>query len=534
MLSLGAMNRLQQIATVLVKHELLHVVNLLGIRSFLPFSKRFRRTRKTDIVSTQPRTLRKIFEELGGGFIKLGQLLAMRPDLVGERYSREFEKLLDKVPPEDPQNIQTIIAHIPFKRFSFTPIGSGSVAQVHKAVLDGKTVAVKIRRPNVEKTFKEDIELLEFLARQIQEQFNPTFIDPLAIVQEFKDYTKRELDLSHEAANIRRFTKNFKNNKNVIIPCVYEEYSSSSILIMEYVQGITINKITKNHKRVVDRLTKVLYKMFFEDRFFHADLHPGNILVQNRKLVFLDFGIVGHFTQSFEKKMFLLFSRLVNGDLEGTADCLLDLDVGDEEPDVQVLKDGLYNVLADYYDQPLKKYPFEKMFYGAVDVARRSRVKVPATFVLFGKSLATMEGTCREIEPNFNVVNNAKPYVKKLIKKRLSPARILKSTKHVLSQFYGLLSTLPANITDFSRKFTRVEERIIDIDKTFHRLIDMLWRVAKLISLSILFATFFTVAMIFVNKPPLFFGYSIFFYIGMLASIVLLLAIFKLFLERRH
>lgn len=529
MLDLHAINRLKQIALVLFEHELHHVVSTIGLKGHLPFSKKLRCKNKN--FEAQPETLRKVFEDLGGAFIKLGQLMALRPDLVGEKYSKEFSKLLHNVPAEKPDTIKKLVAHIPFTNFSSTPLGVGSIAQVHKAKLDGKWVAVKIKRPKVDEQFSRDIKLMEWAAKLIADNYELSFIDPVQIVEEFKTYTEKELDLSHEAANIRRFTNNFRNQKNVMIPKVYDKYTTNKILIMEFVEGTPINKIKKN-KLVVKRLTDTLYKMLFEDRFFHADLHPGNILVNKGKLIFLDFGIVGYISVDFERKLFGLFANLVQGDLDGTADCLIDLDVGDDEPRIQVLKDGIYNVLGDYYDQPLKKIPFGNMFYGAVEVARQSRIKLPANFVLFGKSLVTMDGTCREIDPDFNVMTNAKPYVRKMIRKSLSPKRFVKNAKTLSYQLYEVINQLPYGMKDFLRKFTKIEERIIDIDKTFHNMTKTMWHFGRLISMSLLFATFFITSMIFINQPPLLYGYSMFFYLGMIASLVILVSLLHLFYEK--
>lgn len=503
---------------------------MLNLKSYLPFFKRVKCKSKDEYA--QPETLRKVFEELGGGFLKLGQLLALRPDLVGPKFSKEFEKLFSDVPPEDYELILKLTKDIPLKNISRVPLGSGSVAQVHKATLKGKTVAVKIKRPDVDKKFSQDIRLLEFVAKQVEAYYHPTLIDPIAIVQEFKDYTKQELDLSHEAANIKRFDKNLKKEKNVLIPKVYDEYSNENILIMDFMEGVPINKITKNKKPVIDLLVRVVYKMLFEDRFFHADLHPGNILVAGKKIIFLDFGIAGHIDSSFEKKLFRLFANLVQGDLDGTAESLVELDIGDDEPDLQLLKDGLFNVLADYYDKSLDQLPFEKVFYGAIDVARRSRIRLPSNMVLFGKSLVSLDGTCRGVDPNFNVVKNAKPYVKKLAFKRYSPKTIFKDSKKVIFQMFSMLESLPSGMRSLSRKFTKIEERVIDIDKTFHELNKTIRRTMKLLSMTILFATFFIVSMIFINKPPLLFGFSIFFYAGLLASLILFVGVVDLLVKK--
>ena len=519
--------RLREIAGILFEYELHHLIALLELKAHLPFHHRFEQPKQW---TTQPETLRRVFEQLGGAFIKLGQLLALRPDLVGKAYSKEFEKLLADVPPEEFETIQYATKHIPLQHLEKLPLGSGSIAQVHKAKLHGKTVAIKIKRPDIEKRFEEDIHIMEYLARKLVKTYHPTYADPIRIVEEFKRYTEKELDMLHEAANMKRFAHNFKNT-SIIIPQVIDKYTNHQVLVMSYEQGTTILDATipkKERKEIINQVTQAVYKMLFEDRFFHADLHPGNIYVRKKRLIFLDFGIIGHIDRAMERKLFKLFSGLVNGNIEQTTQALLDINISTEEPDIQALKDGLYDVLGDYYNQPLHTMEFSRIFYGAIDVARQSRIKMPAHLVLFGKSLVTMEGFCREIDPNFNIVKNAKPFVRRLIQKETSPKAIVKKTKESATVVYDTAMRLPEMVDDFSRKFGIIEQRVIDIDKTFHRLIHQLWKIGKLMSMSIIFATVMVVALLLVSTGAKWGNISIISYICWGIAIVLLLGILRI------
>ncbi|MFT4302967.1 MAG: ABC1 kinase family protein [Candidatus Woesearchaeota archaeon] len=516
--------RIKEVALALFDFELHHIASHLGITKYLPFHKRFEPDSKKDL---NPEIIRQLFEKLGGAFIKLGQLLALRPDLIGKEYSKEFEKLLSNVPPEDPIIIKSLVKHIPFSKFNIKPLGSASIAQVHKAVLNGHSVAVKIKRPGIEKKFQEDISIIEFLAKLIKEKYNPSFVDPVNIVEEFKKYTLNEMDFNHEASNMRRFALNFKGSKEIIIPKVYEKYSNKDILVMRFEEGHNILNVKKD-KTIIRKITNSVYKMLFEDRFFHADLHPGNIYVHGKKIVLLDYGIVGHIDKVLERKLFYLFSSLVNGNIEGTANALLEINIGDKDPDVAYLREGLYNVLGDYYNTSLSKMDFSKIFYGSIEVARRSHIKIPAQLVLFGKSLVTMEGFCRQVDPSFNVVKNAKPYVNKLIKKELSPKNLIKHAKDFSWQLHELLAGAPDTLRNIIRRFNMMEERIVDIDNTFRNLIKVMWNGVRLLTLSIVFLAFIIASLLLLHYEPLYYGFSIYSLVGFGFAFVILIIIFNL------
>jgi len=518
---------MREIVSVLFDYEMHHFIKVLGLKMHLPVHKRFEPT--SEHFMTQPETIREIFEKLGGAFIKLGQLLALRPDLIGHEYSKEFEKLLVDVPPEDPIVIKGLIKDIPCKKFDAKPLGSASIAQVHKATLDGKTVAIKIKKPDVDKKFHEDIQIMEYFARKIKEKYNPSYVDPVDIVDEFKRYTEKELDFKHEASNIKKFANNFKKNKDILIPKVYEKYSNKNILVMEFIDGKNIFETKyKNKHAIINKVVSAVQKMIFEDRFFHADLHPGNIYIKGNRIVFLDFGIVGHIDQTLDRKLFYLYSSLVEPNLDRVADALLDLNIGSREPDIQCLKDGLYDVLGDDYDQPIENMDFGKIFYGAIEVARKSHIKVPAQLVLFGKSLATVQGFCKEIDPKFNIVKHAKPYVKKFIRQQMSPKKVIKRGKDLVIQAHEFMMGFPEGMRSLLRKFTIIEERVVDIDITVQKLTRAIWKSGKLLSMTLLFMTFFVSSLLLMDHPLLNGTYPFLSTIGFVLSGLFFIAILRI------
>jgi ubiquinone biosynthesis protein len=231
-----------------------------------------------------------------------------------------------------------------------------------------------------------------------------------------------------------------------------------------------------------------------------------------------------------ERKIFHLFSALVMGNIERTASALLEINISKKDPDSDCLKEGLHNVLGDYYDQPIGKIDFQSVFYGSIEVARKSHIKIPAQLVLFGKSLVTMEGFCKQVDPTFNIITDAKVYVNKFIKKKLSPVNIAKQSKDLAFQMYELVILFPEMVRSISRKFQLVEQRIIDSDKTFKKLTNVIWSAGKLLSLTLIFATIMIAAVMLIHVPPTYKGYSIFSLSALFVNFFIFIGILRLIL----
>ena len=346
--------RLREIAAVFLELELHYLIDLFSLKYHLPWHKRiYSKDLPIDNSHAHPETIRQIFERLGGGFLKLGQLLALRPDLVGVEYAKSFEKLLDHVEPVEWDDLkESIEKYLPeginaFKQIDKNPIASGSIAQVHKAILhNGTVVAVKVRRPEIEKIFHGDIAIMYSFTKILSKRYNLEFMNPEKVVEEFQAYTLKELNLKHEARNMIRFAANFAGNKNVLIPKVYSDLSNEKILVMEFVEGehlLEERNIDKNNE-VVKKLTSAVFKQLFSDGFFHADLHPGNIMVISNglkkkdpglKIAFLDFGIVGYIDSVLKEQMSDLFIALITGSLEKTAIALINLNTSKSDPSLR-------------------------------------------------------------------------------------------------------------------------------------------------------------------------------------------------------
>ncbi len=525
--------RLKEIAQVFLELELHHLIDVFSFQKHLPWHKRIHK--KETLSHTQPETVRLIFERLGGAFLKLGQLLALRPDLIGKEYSKEFESLLDQVPEQPWEDIEPIINSRlkkgikTFKSFNKKPIASGSIAQVYKAKLhNGKEVAVKVRRPGIEKQFNEDINIMFALTEILSKKYDLEFLDPEAIVTEFKKYTLKELDLNHELRNIVRFKKNFQEHKNIHIPKPYEHYCSEDILVMEFINGTQLleKRPRQTNKKIVQTLHKAVNKQLFEDGFFHADLHPGNILIEKTskgpRIAFIDFGIVGYINKNLKKKMRNLFLALIEGSLEKTSHALIELSTNRSDPDPHKIEEGIYHAIGDYYGMPINKMPIPKMLSDLIDVARKTNLTLPSQIVLFSKSLLTLDGSARELDPTFNVVETAKPYIKKLLKEDFTPRNLAKGATSFALETKDLISNTPQMIKSFARKIQMLENSVEHIDKTTHYLSHVIWKVSKLGVYSILFSSFLVSSALLLRLQPQWNNFSAYSWVSTTIALVLL------------
>ncbi len=541
--------RLKEIASVFLELELHHLIDIFSLRHHLPWHKRFSpKDYSLNLIQTHPETVRQIFERLGGGFLKLGQLLALRPDLVGVEYAKSFEKLLEHIDPfgwdelkicmEDclPKGINS------FQQIDKKAIASGSIAQVHKAILhDGTTVAVKIRRPGIEKRFKSDISILYSFTKLLGKRYNLEFMNPEKVIEEFQTYTLKELDLTHEARNMTRFTSNFAGDKSVHIPKIYTELSNEKILVMEFIEGehLLQERSLIQNREIINKLTTAVYQQLFSDGFFHADLHPGNIFIIPKnshkknstvQIAFLDFGIVGYIDSVLKEQMAELFIALISGSLEKTAMALINLNTTPSDPNLRELEVGIYHAIGEYYNVPLNQMPIAKMLNNCIDVARQNNISLPAQMVLFSKSLLTLEGSCRELDPNFNIVESARPYVEKMMVPKLDLHGLPKKTLIFLHEGKKLFSKIPSTLQGLDRKLGMLENKIGEIDGTFHYLSHVIWRVSKLGIYSLLFSSFLLSASILIHTGPQYHNISIY---SIVASIWALLLLFLIILNLR-
>jgi len=503
--------RLEQIVIALVKYELGFIVEKLKLKKHLPVHKQFTHSHFQER-DTHPKKIVKLFEELGGTFVKLGQLLSVRPDLLPTAFCDAFRELQDNVPEFSGEEAVRIIElelkkpiRALFSHFEKKPIAAASIGQVHKATLkNGRKVVVKVQRPGIRKLIDTDIDILFHLAQLIAHHYHPKLFDPVAIIREFERYTHDELDYNAEARNIERFHQNFQHDKITKIPSVHWSHTSERVLTMDFIHGYKISevkdKLSKARKKLVaKRVVNAVYKQVFVDGFFHADPHPGNIFVrENDYIAFLDFGIVGRFDEELKDKVVNLFVAMISADVDSMAKAMTDLGVIGQNINTEFLERDLTATLGQYYGSSLEKVNLSTLFNQMLEVAKKNNMTMPTDLVLLGKSIVTVEGFAVELDPKFNLVKFSKPFVKKLARRKLKPdylaKRVLKTTmslKDFISRFPKQTNELLARIREGDKSIKAIDEDVrvltVEIDRSSNRVAIGLMITAFIIASALLF-----------------------------------------------
>ena len=369
---------------------------------------------------------RLALQELGPTFIKLGQMLSMRPDLITPEFGEEFKKRQDEVPPCDFEEIKGVLEEelkapleSKFSRFDPLPIAAASLAQVHKAEINGEPVAVKVQRPGIRRVIETDIDILLQIAGIVKRRLGDEApFDPVGIVNEFAKSIYRELDFTREANNMLRFARNFQNDPTVYVPKVYWELTTRRVLTMEFVDGIKISDVERFESLGLDRRTvalngaKAVLKEIFEHGFFHADPHPGNIFViKGNVIVPVDFGMVGRLTSKEMESLGRLLTGMVYKDAGLIVRTLYQLGMLEETRDTDELERDISDFLDRYYKRPLYQLDMRAIMDELMWIVRSHRVKVPSSYTLMLRALVTMEGVGRLLDPQFDMFALAKPYV---------------------------------------------------------------------------------------------------------------------------
>lgn len=534
--------RYRQIFAVLLKYGFEDIVERLKLDTFVKFGRKFlrksRASTKIENLSTAQR-LRMALAELGPTFIKLGQVLSTRPDLVPYQYVKELEKLQDKVPPfswdEVQKSFKSELEHSIsdlFLDFEKKPIAAASIAQVHKATLHtGQQVAVKIRRPNIRRTIETDISILFDIAGILEKYFPESELyNPRGIVKEFAKTIRAELDFIREGRNIDRFRNNFKKDPTLYFPEVYWDATTHNILTMEYIDGVKVSEI--DFSRRDDLNPKVIARngalatltMIFEHGLFHADPHPGNIFVlRDNILAPIDFGMVGRLDEQTKTYLRNLLQALVEKDIDKIIKIFIDAEVLDEIRDTRALRLDLYDFIESYYGVPLYQLEIEKLLNDLIEVLRQHRIGLLTDVVLMAKALATVESIGRNLDPEFNLMTLVEPYVQQLMIQPILPKKQLKEIKQAIQDMDALLKVLPGELRYILRRVKKgkisfifehqgLDHLITELDKSSNRLAFSLIIASLIIGSSII---------VFSDKGPFIFGISIFGILGYVIAAIL-------------
>ncbi len=464
--------RYRQIVDVMIRHGFGYIVDRFGLRPFRSLREKLfgpRPIKEQLLILSEAERLRLALEELGATFIKFGQILSTRHDLVPSEYIQELSKLQDMVAPfeyseakkviekEFGKNIEEI-----YHSFNPEPIAAASIGQVYRATLaGGEEVAVKVMRPGVEEIIETDLAILMSLARFAEKHIKESkFFNPVGFVDEFSRIIRHEIDYAHEAQNADRFYVNFAGSTSVKIPKMYLRYTTKHVLTQEYSEGVKISDIKQlealgiDKKRLAVDLANAYLKMVFEDGFYHADPHPGNILVSREGVViFLDFGIAGHIDPALHENLANIMIAMRRNDIDLLIEALAEIglisDAGSESP---VLKIKLEELLNKYYSLSTKFIDPTAFLRDLIDMFAKSKGKIPANIMLLSKTLMIRDEISRKIDPEHNFAELVEPYVKKMIEERTRASYIMKEAAKTVWDFASLIRVFPRRINHILTK----------------------------------------------------------------------------------
>src|SRR5450830_1255105 len=416
-----------------------------------------------DLSAPRGERLRKALEDLGPIFVKFGQVLSTRRDLMPPDIAEELSKLQDRVPSFDPdlaiaQIKKSLGAHPDelFATFERQPVASASIAQVHFATLkDGREVAVKVLRPGMKKLIDEDVALMHIAADWTSRLWaDSKRLKPKEVVGEFDKYLHDELDLMREAANASQLRRNFADSNLLLVPEMYWDYCSSSVIVMERMHGIPVSQIDRLEAAGVDMKklssdgVEIFFTQVFRDGFFHADMHPGNILVSVEPETFgryiaLDFGIVGTLTdydKDYLSQNFLAFFRR---DYKRVAEAHIESGWAPKETRVDELESAVRACCEPIFDRPLKDISFGQILLRLFQTSRRFNVEVQPQLVLLQKTLVNIEGLGPQLDPNLDVWKTAKPYLEKWMAEQVGWRGLLERLKAEAPRYAQIFPQLP-------------------------------------------------------------------------------------------
>ncbi len=495
----GRLKRFRKIINTLVKYgfgQLIHDLGIEELTKHLPYPL-YRKTVKRAELSKAQR-LRMAIEELGPTFVKFGQLLSTRTDILPNDYIKELRRLQDQVQPFSGSQAKNVVEKelnysldLIFDYFDETPLAAASIGQVHKAVLPGgKTVVVKIQRPNIKRTIEQDLGILEEIASLLDKYTTVGRFNHFSnILSEFKRIILMELNYHQEARNAEKLKKNFINDESIIIPSIYWNYTTQRVLTMEYIQGVILNNSDAlregnfDKRSIVEKLTRAYLKQILEDGFFHGDPHPGNIgVIPGEKIFFLDFGVTGSLSDEQRHIFVRLLVGFITGDREQVLASIVNLGVITDKTDKNELKWELGRLQEYYYALPLKEIQVGQLLYELMEISYRQQIRFPAEFTILAKTFFTLEGLVSELEPDFSIAEILEPFGKEFLRGELSRNKIKGRFLKYLLSYNRLIEIFPEYLSAILEKGAlnnvRIKIEAVDIDKVLLRFNNMVNRLS--------------------------------------------------------
>ena len=511
-------HRLREVVGVLAKYGLAHWVK----EKDPEFIKELLKSSGGEQISELPTEvrIRMAITELGTTFIKLGQILSTRADLVGPAIADELTKLQADVPADAEEAVRrTVESELGqpleelYAEFDLQALGSASIGQAHRAkLISGETVVVKVQHDNIEPVIDDDLEILRILA-EAAENYSPDLrlYQPRATVADFSRNLKRELDYRRELRSLNQFTQNFADDDWVCIPVTYPELSSRRVLTMEMFDGYSIANTERMDQDGIDKAdfiqrgARMYLDMVFRDRFFHADPHPGNLWVLSRgQLGLLDFGMTGRLDNEMREELEGMLLAAVDNDADRLSDHVLRMATVAQAVDRTLLKREIDDFLSEYVNVSIDDLDLSSVLNSLTEILRGHHIILPAGISLIIRLLVMLEGTSRLLDRSFSLAELIQPYAVKSVQRRYAPQKLLQQAKHTYRDWDRVFKALPRDINDL---LTLAREGRLDVSIEHRRIEKVVkWLVHGILSASL----FMGGAMILSQSvPPTFKGFSI-------------------------
>lgn len=528
--SIRNLNRFKNIIWVLLKYGFDDVIHRLD----LPGSFILKRISRVKGVLTVNERIRMVFQELGPTFIKFGQILSMRPDLIPGLLVLELKKLQDQVPPAPQPAVRLLLEKAlgqpmdsVFSEFDWTPLGSASLAQVHRAVLkkENITVAVKIQRPDIRPLIRADLNILTTIAQRLNELRTYQLYDLPGLVQELKFSLTRELDFTREARNMMIFRQTLSFPDLMVIPSVFEAYTTPYVLTMELVEGTRVDQLdetTFDREALARNGAKIMLDQMLRHGFFHADPHQGNVLVkEDGRLCFLDWGMTGRITRDMRHHLIELVQAIIQRDTDAllrlipylTADAPSDMNLNRLETD-------LLDIVDAYYGLSLKEIQIGQLVMSLMNLLNEHCLRIRSDFALMSRALLALEGLGKELAPDFNLMEEAGSLIAELVKERWSIKTLSQDFRSQGLTLFDLIQDLPSRLKTFFRKVDKGDMTFTFKHTGLSALDNTLERISNRVTFGIIIAALIVGSSMIITTgvKPLLFGFPALGVIGYLVS----------------
>ena len=523
------LNRYRQILAILFKYGFGDLLERLKIEQYIEVGLQLISRNKRDRLAKLSRAerVRMAFEELGPTYVKLGQILSTRPDLVPVDFTREFSKLQDEVPSfafnEVSKIIETELGSLPQELFEFideTPFASASIGQVHRAGLkDGETVAVKVQRPGIKRIIEVDLEIMLHLATLMERNIKEmALFRPVKIVEEFARTLEKEIDYTIEATSMERFARFFLDDPTIYIPKVYRDTTTERVITMELVDGIKVSEIERleeaglDRKIITARGADFYLKQVFHYGFFHADPHPGNIFIlPDNVICLLDFGMTGSVDRQTREDFVDLIDSVVHRRELRATQVLLKLTSWDDEPNIRMLEKDVADFMGQHLYKPLEDIEIGKLLNHLLAMASRHRLMIPPDIFFMMKVLTTIEGVALVLDPHFDMIKQAAPFIERVKLARFYPRRIADDVITLGSEMLQFIQQFPKDMLEITRLIRQQRISFKMEHKGLENMLATHDQISNRISFSIIIASLIIGSALIVisETPPLFYGISL-------------------------